>query len=99
MFELVNRQFLSMNANYNIPDYIKNKNEQSVVINNHYDSLITVEGSVDKSFSKEFKKDSDEIYHGIVRRLTRDLKRHINVPIRPSLPSNQQIFDMRNTTL
>ena len=53
MFDLVNRQFSSMNANYNIPDYIKNKNEQSVIINNHYDSLITVEGSVDKSFSKE----------------------------------------------
>lgn len=87
MFELVNRQFSNMNANYNIPDYIKNKNEQSVVINNHYDSLITVEGSVDKSFSKEFKKDSDEIYKKVVNKLAKDLQLHgVNVVRRPTLP-------------
>ena len=34
-----------------IPEAVKNV--QPVVINNHYDSLINVEGSVDKSFSKD----------------------------------------------
>ena len=74
MFELVNRQFSSMNANYNIPDYIKNKNEQSVVINNHYDSLITVEGSVDKSFSKELTQNTDKLYKQITDRMYKEAR-------------------------
>ena len=88
MFELVNRQFSSMNANYNIPDYIKNKNEQSVVINNHYDSLITVEGSVDKSFSKEFTQNTDKLYKNFTNKLAKDLQLHgVNISRRPTLPS------------
>ena len=74
MFELVNRQFSSMNANYNIPDYIKAKNEQSVVINNHYDSLITVEGSVDKSFSKELTQNTDTLYKKITDRMYKEAR-------------------------
>lgn len=74
MFELVNRQFSSMNANYNIPDYIKNNNEQSVVINNHYDSLITVEGSVDKSFSKELTQNTDTLYKKITDRMYKEAR-------------------------
>lgn len=74
MFELVNRQFSSMNTNYNIPDYIKNKNEQSVVINNHYDSLITVEGSVDKSFSKELTQNTDILYKKITDRMYKEAR-------------------------
>ncbi len=74
MFDLVNRQFSSMNANYNIPDYIKNKNEQSVIINNHYDSLITVEGSVDKSFSKELTQNTDKLYKQITDRMYKEVR-------------------------
>jgi DNA repair exonuclease SbcCD ATPase subunit len=88
MFEMVNRQFSVMaSTGQNIPDYVRNKNEQSVV-NIHYDNMINVEGSVDKSFSREFKKDSEEIYNGVVNRLTKDLKHHgVNFIRRPTLPT------------
>ena len=75
MLELVNRQFSVMaGTGQNIPDYVRNKNEQSVVINNHYDSLINVEGSVDKSFSKEFTENSDKLYKQITDRMYKEAR-------------------------
>ncbi len=75
MFEMVNRQFSVMaGTGQNIPDYVRNKNEQSVVINNHYDSLINVEGSVDKSFSKEFTENSDKLYKQITDRMYKEAR-------------------------
>jgi hypothetical protein len=50
--------------------------------------MINVEGSVDKSFSKEFKKDSEEIYKGVVNQLAKDLKHNgVNFVRRPTLPT------------
>ena len=87
MFELVNRQFSNMNANYNIPDYIKNNNVQPVV-NIHYDNMINVEGSVDKSFSKEFTQNTDKMYKNFTNKLAKDLQLHgVNISRRPTLPS------------
>lgn len=75
LFNITARQYETMvNTKQNIPEYVTNRNEQSVVINNHYDSLINVEGSVDKSFSKEFKKDSEEIYKNVTDRLYNEAK-------------------------
>lgn len=58
-----------------VPEYVTNRNEQQVVINNHYDSLITVEGSVDKSFSKEFQENTDKMYKNFTDRLYNEAKR------------------------
>lgn len=70
-----------------IPDCIMNRNERSVVINNHYDSLINVEGSVDKSFSKEFKQNSEELFDEFANQLTKKLKHHgVNFVRKPTLP-------------
>ncbi|MFG6343087.1 MAG: hypothetical protein K1W35_04690, partial [Lachnospiraceae bacterium] len=56
-----------------VPEGVKNKDvQQNITI--HYDSMINVEGSVDKSFSKEFKKDSDEIYKKITDKLYNEVK-------------------------
>ena len=53
----------------------------------HYDKMIIVEGCVYKSFSREFKKDSDEIYKKVVNKLAKDLQLHgVNVVRRPTLP-------------
>ena len=89
MFEMVNRQFSVMaSTGQNIPDYVRNKNEQSVVINNHYDNMINVEGSVDKSFSKEFTQNTDKLYKNFTNKLAKDLQLHgVNISRRPTLPS------------
>ena len=42
------------NLKSSIPDNIQTKNNNSVTVNMHYDNLVNVEGSVDKSFSSEF---------------------------------------------
>ncbi len=74
MFEMVNRQFSVMaGTGQNIPDYIRNKNVQPVV-NIHYDNMINVEGSVDKSFSKEFTQNTDKLYKEITRKMYKDAK-------------------------
>jgi hypothetical protein len=57
----------------NIPDYVRNKNEQSVV-NIHYDNMINVEGSVDKSFSREFTENSDKLYKQITDRMYKEAR-------------------------
>lgn len=89
MLEMMNRQFSVMaGVSHNTPDYVWKKDVQPVVINNHYDSMINVEGSVDKSFSKEFKKDSEEIYNGVVNKLVKGLKNNgVNFVRRPTLPT------------
>ena len=75
MLEFLNRQFsVTLNPNQNVPEYTKNNDVQPVVINNHYDSLINVEGSVDKSFSKEFKQNSKEVYKDIINQFASDLR-------------------------
>lgn len=88
MFELVNRQFSIMaGAGQNVPDYIKNNNVQPVV-NIHYDNMINVEGSVDKSFSKEFTQNTDKLYKNFTNKLAKDLQLHgVNISRRPTLPS------------
>ncbi len=55
-----------------IPEAVKNV--QPVVINNHYDSLINVEGSVDKSFSKEFTQNSDKLYKDFTKKLSNEIR-------------------------
>lgn len=75
-----------------VPEYVTNRNEQRNNITIHYDNMINVEGSVDKSFSGQFKKDSDEIYKGVVKKLTKDLKHYIHVPIKSSLPATPVNF-------
>lgn len=58
-----------------IPDYVlEKKNTEPVVINNHYDSLINVEGSVDKNFMSEWRKDTDKMYNVMISKLTREIK-------------------------
>lgn len=88
MFELVNRQFSIMaGTGQNVPDYIKNNNVQTVV-NIHYDNMINVEGSVDKSFSKEFTQNTDKLYKNFTNKLAKDLQLHgVNISRRPTLPS------------
>lgn len=88
MFEMVNRQFSVMaGTGQNIPDYIRNKNVQPVV-NIHYDNMINVEGSVDKSFSKEFTQNTDKLYKDFTNKLAKDLQLHgVNISKRPTLPS------------
>lgn len=74
MLELVNRQFSVMaGTGQNIPDYVRNNNVQPVV-NIHYDNMINVEGSVDKSFSKEFQENSDKMYKNFTDRLYNEAK-------------------------
>ena len=88
MFEMVNRQFSVMaGTGQNIPDYVRNKNVQPVV-NIHYDNMINVEGSVDKSFSKEFTQNTDKLYKNFTNKLAKDLQLHgVNISRRPTLPS------------
>ena len=74
MLELVNRQFSVMaGTGQNIPDYVRNNNVQPVV-NIHYDNMINVEGSVDKSFSKEFTENSDKMYKQITDRMYKEAR-------------------------
>ena len=74
MLELVNRQFSVMaGTGQNIPDYVRNNNVQPVV-NIHYDNMINVEGSVDKSFSKEFTENSDKLYKQITDRMYKEAR-------------------------
>ena len=74
MLELVNRQFSVMaGTGQNIPDYVRNNNVQPV-INIHYDNMINVEGSVDKSFSKEFTENSDKLYKQITDRMYKEAR-------------------------
>ena len=69
-----------------IPEAVKNV--QPVVINNHYDSLINVEGSVDKSFSKEFTQNSDKLYKDFTNKLAKDLQHNgVNFVRRQTLPT------------
>lgn len=69
-----------------IPEAVKNV--QPVVINNHYDSLINVEGSVDKSFSKEFTQNSDKLYKDFTNKFTKDLQHYgVNFVRRQTLPT------------
>ncbi len=42
---------------------------QPVVIENHFDSLINVEGSVDKNFAKEWRKDVDKLYDDFISKM------------------------------
>ena len=70
-----------------IPESVKNKEVQPVV-NIHYDNLINVEGSVDKSFSKEFTQNSDKMYKDFTNKLVKDLKHYgVNITRRPTLPT------------
>lgn len=64
------------------------KNDVQPVVNIHYDNMINVEGSVDKSFSKEFTHDADKIYNGVVNKLVGDLKHYgVSFTRRPTLPT------------
>ena len=59
-----------------IPDYVlEKKNTEPVVINNHYDSLINVEGSVDKNFMSEWRKDMDKTYRYMTSRLYQEQRK------------------------
>lgn len=39
------------------------------VVNIHYDNMINVEGSVDKNFAKEWRKDADKLYNDFISRM------------------------------
>lgn len=82
------RQYETMvNTKPYVPEYVTNRNEQQV-INIHYDNMINVEGSVDKSFSREFQENSKDIYKGVVNQLAKDLKHNgVNFVRRPTLPT------------
>lgn len=87
MLEMMNRQFSAMaGTGQNVPNYVHT--DVKPVINIHYDNMINVEGSIDKSFSGQFKKDSDEIYNGVVNKLVKGLKNNgVNFVRRPTLPT------------
>ena len=87
MLEMMNRQFSAMaGTGQNVPNYVHT--DVKPVINIHYDNMINVEGSIDKSFSGQFKKDADEIYNGVVNKLVKDLKHNgVNFVRRPTLPT------------
>lgn len=87
MLEMMNRQFSAMaDTGQNIPNYVHT--DVKPAINIHYDNMINVEGSIDKSFSGQFKKDSDEIYNGVVNKLVKGLKNNgVNFVRRPTLPT------------
>lgn len=89
MLEMANRQFSVMaGVSHNTPDYVWKKDVQPVVINNHYDSMINVEGSVDKSFSKEFEQNTDKLFDEFTNQLAKKLKHHgVNFVRRPTLPT------------
>lgn len=75
LFNIAARQYETMiNTKPYVPEYVTNRNEQQVVINNHYDSLITVEGSVDKNVVNDFKKISDDLYKNFTDRLYNEAK-------------------------
>ena len=54
-----------------IPEAVKNVQP---VINVHYDNMINVEGSVDKSFSKEFTQNSDKLYKDFTKKLSNEIR-------------------------
>lgn len=88
MLELVNTHLSSItNAVQYIPDCVK-KNDVQQNITIHYDNMINVEGSVDKSFSKEFTQNSDRLYKDFRSKLVGDLKLNgVNISRRPTLPT------------
>ena len=55
---------------------------QPVVIENHFDSLINVEGSVDKNFAKEWRKDVDKLYNDFISKMRYDVNLSGGRPIR-----------------
>lgn len=56
-----------------VPEGVKNKDvQQNITI--HYDNMINVEGSVDKSFSKEFTENSDKLYKQITDRMYKEAR-------------------------
>lgn len=68
-----------------IPEAVKNVQP---VINIHYDNMINVEGSVDKSFSKEFTQNSDKLYKDFTNKLAKDLQHNgVNFVRRQTLPT------------
>lgn len=78
---------LMANVVQKIPDYIMNRNEQQN-ITIHYDNMINVEGSVDKSFSREFTQNSDKLYKELTNKLAKDLKHNgVNFVRRTTLPT------------
>lgn len=87
LFNITSRQCETMvSTKPYIPESVANRNEQSVVINNHYDSLINVEGSVDKSFRKEFQENSDKMYKNFTDRLYNEAKMYTGRrPVRKSV--------------
>lgn len=64
---------MAMNVNQTIPNLIRERNP--VVINNHYDCLVNVEGNVDKNVAKllpqqleqAYKYVTDKQYHELMR--------------------------------
>ncbi|MDE7476332.1 MAG: hypothetical protein K2M91_00015 [Lachnospiraceae bacterium] len=88
LYNLVGSHLPSIsNAVQSIPEYVKNKDVQPVV-NIHYDNMINVEGSVDKSFSKEFQQNSDKLYKDFTNKLSKDLQRNgVNIVRRSTLPT------------
>ncbi len=55
---------------------------QPVVIENHFDSLINVEGSVDKNFANEWKKDVNKMYDDFISRMRYEARLSGGRPIR-----------------
>ncbi len=82
------RQYETMvNTKPYVPQSIINR-EMQPNITIHYDNMINVEGSVDKSFSREFQENSKDIYKGVVNQLAKDLKHNgVNFVRRPTLPT------------
>ncbi len=82
------RQYETMvNTKPYVPEYVTNRNEQQV-INIHYDNMINVEGSVDKSFSREFTQSTDKLFNEFTNKLAKGLKHNgVNVVRRPTLPT------------
>ena len=86
MFNLAQTYMLRMaDVVQKMPDCIMNRTEQQN-ISIHYDNMINVEGSVDKSFSMEFQKNTDKLFDEFTNQLTKKLKHNgINFVRRPTL--------------
>ncbi|MCH5257270.1 MAG: hypothetical protein J1D87_08235 [Lachnospiraceae bacterium] len=57
-----------------IPDFIRERDSQPLVINNHYDSLINVEGNVDKDVARLLPEQLRQSYEYTISRFTGEYK-------------------------